>query len=205
MTQETIPERSYRGMTSEERRAQRREQLIKAAINVYGETGYRQATIKAVCAAAGLTERYFYESFGNSEELLVASFQIVTQQMHRALSAVGHAPHPSRMHRVSAMLHAYFSTLKQDPKSARVFLVEIRGVSPAMDAAFEASVSTLGDGLARATGRQGAGKSLLSAGVAGGVIQIALCWIANGYRPSLKSVVDSAAELVMVMADRQES
>jgi AcrR family transcriptional regulator len=44
-------------VSQDERRAQRRSQLIAAAIQVYGEIGYRQATVKAVCEAAGLTER----------------------------------------------------------------------------------------------------------------------------------------------------
>lgn len=55
-------------------------------------TGYRNATVKAVCEAAGLTERYFYESFSNSEELLVASFQGgiasgYSQPIHEAVEA----------------------------------------------------------------------------------------------------------------------
>jgi AcrR family transcriptional regulator len=200
MTEQTIPARPYRGLSSEERRAQRRSQLIQAAIEVYGESGYRQATIKAVCAAAGLTERYFYESFANSEELLVESFNAVTNMVHKEISAAGHAAHAGREERIAAMLHAYFSALKKDPRSARVFLVEIRGVSPAMDAAFEASLRALGDGLARAMGRTGRRNPLLEAGVAGGVVHMAQCWIADGYEPALKSVVNSAAELVMVLA-----
>lgn len=200
MTEQTTPARSYRGMSTEERRTQRRAQLIQAAIEVYGETGYRQATVKAVCAAAGLTERYFYESFVNSEELLLASFQSVTDMVHRDLSAAGHAPHPGPEQRVAAMLHAYYSALKQDPRSARVFLVEIRGVSPKVDAAFDASVEVLGYGLARALGRAGRRQPLLEAGVAGGVIHIALRWIADGYQPAIKSVVKNASELVMVLA-----
>lgn len=58
MSRETSPARTYRGVSQDERRAQRRSQLIGAAIQVYGERGYRQATVKAVCEAAGLTERY---------------------------------------------------------------------------------------------------------------------------------------------------
>lgn len=72
MTTELSPARRYRGADADERRAQRRDQLIAAAVQVYGERGYQNATVKAVCEAAGLTERYFYESFANSEALLLA-------------------------------------------------------------------------------------------------------------------------------------
>src|SRR5437667_11592958 len=86
MTTELTPARRYRGAEAEERRAQRRAQLVAAAVQVYGERGYRNATVKAVCEAAGLTERYFYESFANSEALLLASFQTVTHRLLQALA-----------------------------------------------------------------------------------------------------------------------
>ncbi len=52
MTTELTPARRYRGAEAEERRAQRRVQLIAAAVQVYGERGYQNATVKAVCEAA---------------------------------------------------------------------------------------------------------------------------------------------------------
>ena len=43
----SISTRSYRGQSQEQRRAERRSRLIAAAIDVYGERGYHQATVKA--------------------------------------------------------------------------------------------------------------------------------------------------------------
>src|SRR5881628_3068614 len=74
----TARARNYAGLSADERRLARRERLIEGAIRAYGEFGYRNTTVKAVCEAAGLTERYFYESFANSEELLIASYDAVT-------------------------------------------------------------------------------------------------------------------------------
>jgi AcrR family transcriptional regulator len=62
----TLRARNYAGLSADERRLARRERLIEGAIRAYGELGYRNTTVKAVCEAAGLTERYFYESFANS-------------------------------------------------------------------------------------------------------------------------------------------
>ncbi len=54
--------------------------------------GYRHATAKAVCAAAGLTERYFYESFANGEELLRHCFLAVEDDLlRRNRAAAGEA------------------------------------------------------------------------------------------------------------------
>ncbi len=131
MTAELIPARRYRGAEAEERRAQRRAQLIAAAVQVYGERGYQNATVKAVCEAAGLTERYFYESFANSEALLLASFETVTHWLLLRIEQAGEDAGGDGEHRALAILRAYFGTLQGEPRSARVFLVEIRGVEPA--------------------------------------------------------------------------
>jgi AcrR family transcriptional regulator len=186
-------------VSQDERRAQRRSQLIAAAIQVYGERGYRQATVKAVCEAAGLTERYFYESFANSEDLLIASYNAVTYSVFHQIRDSGAAAGATRGERARAMLHAYFSALQRDPRSARVFLVEIRGVSRAVDKAFDASLRAIGEEVARIAGPQaGVADPLLQAGVVGGVIHIALRWIEDGYTPDIDSVTDSAMRLVMM-------
>jgi AcrR family transcriptional regulator len=187
-------------MSQDDRRAQRRSQLIAAAIDVYGERGYRQSTVKAVCEAAGLTERYFYESFANSEDLLIASYNAVTYSVFGEIRESGTSGGDAN-ERARAMLRAYFTALQRNPRSARVFLVEIRGVSRAVDKAFDASLRAIGEQVSRIAGQQGAEPDpLLQAGVVGGVIHIALRWIEDGYTPGIDSVIDSAMRLVMVEA-----
>jgi AcrR family transcriptional regulator len=187
--------RSYRGQSQEQRRAERRSRLIAGAIAVYGERGYHQATVKAVCEAAGLTERYFYESFPNSESLLIDSYNAVTYGVLGEILRAGAAAGRGRIARSRAMLHAYFAALQREPQSARVFLVEIRGVSRAVDQAFDASLRTIGREVARVTGSAAADDELLQAGVIGGVIHIALRWIEDGYHPPIERAVESALRL----------
>jgi AcrR family transcriptional regulator len=187
--------RAYRGVSPEQRRAERRARLIAAAIAVYGERGYRQATVKAVCEAAGLTERYFYESFENSEDLLVTSFNAVTYAVLDEITAAARA-----------MLDAYFSALQRSPASARVYLVEIRGVSREVDKAFDAALRAIGAEVARQIAPPGAeADALLEAGIVGGVIQIALRWVDCGYQPPLEVVTDTALRLGMVLARPRRS
>ena len=200
MTPESLPTRAYRGVSSEERRAQRRNKLIAAAIAVYGERGYRQATVKAVCEAAGLTERYFYESFENSEDLLITSYNAVTYKVFGDIMAAGQGAGRARGDKARAMLRAYFSALQRDPLSARVFLVEIRGVSRAVDKAFDASLRAIGQEVARHAAPGVAEDELLQAGIVGGVMHIALRWIDQGYQPPLESVTETALRLGMVLA-----
>jgi AcrR family transcriptional regulator len=184
----------------DERRAQRRQQLIQAAIAVYGERGFRQATVKSVCEAAGLTERYFYESFANSEELLIASYNAVTFAALHDMVEAARAAGPDRTAQGRAMLRSYFEALQREPRSARVFLVEIRGVSRAVDKAFDASLRAIAGQVGQLFGTADAwADGVLQAGVVGGVIHIALRWIEDGYEPGLDAVTDAALRLGAVL------
>ncbi len=199
MTSESTGSRAYRGASAEQRRAERRDKLIAAAIAVYGGRGYRHATVKAVCGAAGLTERYFYESFENSEQLLVASFNTVTCAVFGAITAA--AAGRGRVARARAMLDAYFSALQREPAPARVYLVEIRGVSREVDKAFDAALRAIGAEVARQIAPAGAAPdALLEAGIVGGVMHIALRWIDDGYQPPLAVVTDTALRLALLLA-----
>src|ERR1700758_4615938 len=102
-----VTERQYGGHSAEQRRLGRRERLIEAATRVYGEQGYRNATVKAVCDAAGLTERYFYESFANSEALLVAAFDAVTRLVLDCLDRTRAEHDGTPEERARAVLRAY--------------------------------------------------------------------------------------------------
>jgi AcrR family transcriptional regulator len=193
--------RSYRGQSQEQRRAERRTRLVAAAIAVYGERGYHQATVKSVCEAAGLTERYFYESFVNSEALLIDCFHVVTATVMGEIVRAGEAAGRSPIARSRAMLHAYFGALQRESAKARVFLVEIRGVSRTVDQAFDAALAGIGHEVARMVAPAGAVEDeLLQAGVVGGVIHIALRWIGNGYQPPIEQAVESALRLGTVLA-----
>lgn len=195
MNQELSTTRSYRGQSQEQRRAERRARLIAGAIAVYGERGYHQATVKAVCEAAGLTERYFYESFANSEALLIDSYNAVTYAVLGEILRAGEAAGRGQAARSRAMLHAYFSALQREPRSARVFLVEIRGVSRAVDQAFDASLRAIGRKVAGLLAPEAVDDDLLQAGVIGGVIHIALRWIEDGYAPPIDDAVATALRL----------
>jgi AcrR family transcriptional regulator len=201
MAPDIIPSRPYRGLGPDERRAQRRARLIEAAVAVYGERGYRHATVKAVCEAAGLTERYFYESFANSEELLIAGFNAVTFGVFGEVVSAAQEAGKSREARSRAMLRTYFAALQREPRSARVFLVEIRGVSREVDKAFDAALREIGRQVAQVVAPPSQqDDELLQAGVIGGIIHIALRWIEQGYEPPLEQVTDTALKLGMVLA-----
>lgn len=123
--------RRYGGRTSSERAGQRRRQLLTAALRLYGDAGFRSTTVKAICREAGLTERYFYESFGNSEQLLCAvcswSMERMRSLAREAVERAGQDPDK----RLIAAAGAYFDYVKANPGHARIVLFEMDGVSRA--------------------------------------------------------------------------
>ena len=190
--------RLYGGMDAEERRAERRLKLINAAVEVYGDVGYRGATVKAICEAAELTERYFYESFANSEALLIAAYTHVVGHLHDDMATAAAAAGGDAEARLRAALTLYFTRLKEHPKPARVFLLEISGISPAVDAVKHEALRTFSEILALPAGDpkqsdKTSSTALLSAGMVGAVIAIALRWVSKQYPQPVADVVAIAA------------
>jgi AcrR family transcriptional regulator len=196
--------RQYGGHSAEERQSARRERLVEAAIRVYGEVGYRNATVKAVCEAAELTERYFYESFESSEALLIAAFETVSHRLIDCLDRVRTQHAGAADERCHAMLRAYFQALKDDPAGARLFVLEVARVGPAVDEVGAALLREFGELLSR-TLAPGAGArlkkgELVRAGVAGAVLEITKVWIRSGYAKSVDAVSSDALTICCVLA-----
>jgi AcrR family transcriptional regulator len=199
-----VTARQYGGHSAEERQSARRERLIEAAIRVYGEAGYRNATVKAVCEAAGLTERYFYESFDGSEALLIAAFETVSHRLIDCLDRTRTQHTAGADERCHAVLRAYFQALKDDPAGARLFVLEIARVGPAVDEAGAALLREFGELLSR-TLAPGASPGLkrgelVRAGVVGAVLEITKVWIRSGHAKSVDAVASDALKICCVLA-----
>ncbi|HVK99547.1 MAG TPA: TetR/AcrR family transcriptional regulator [Dongiaceae bacterium] len=74
-TSKKSPARTYGGLSEAERVVERRERFLEAGLEVFGTVGLRGATVRALCKTAGLTERYFYESFADTEALFCAVYE----------------------------------------------------------------------------------------------------------------------------------
>jgi AcrR family transcriptional regulator len=114
--------RPYRGVSAEDRRAERRARLIEAGLDVLGTEGVAGTTMTAVCARAGLTERYFYESFRDRDELLGAIVDAVLAEIDAALLTAVEMSPPDLLERARAAVAAIAEVLASDPRKARAFL-----------------------------------------------------------------------------------
>ena len=118
----------YAGKAASTRQEERRKKLLAAGIRLMGRQGYAATSIDAVCSEAGLTKRYFYESFASSEALLVESFRVVTREF---LTSIMHAtaPHLGNSRTlVRAGLEQTFGYVRQHPDEARLIMIEATSV-----------------------------------------------------------------------------
>ncbi|WP_341258460.1 MULTISPECIES: TetR/AcrR family transcriptional regulator [Gordonia] len=141
----TVGGRTYGGMTAEDRLVQRRESLIGAGLELFGTQGYPNVSVKRICDDAGLTQRYFYESFPDRAALLAEVYsRCVDTARHATVAAAasvfteagisGGAIPPELIPRVTTeALGAMIRCLADDPRRARIMMIEVVGVSPELE------------------------------------------------------------------------
>lgn len=114
----------YRGVSAADRVADRRARLLEAGLAVWADPDTR-TTMTAVCAAAGLTERYFYESFSGLDELLEAVMDAIAAEIEETSSrAAAECVVDDPVARVHASILAFVQLLLDDPRKGRVAIIE---------------------------------------------------------------------------------
>lgn len=122
---------TYRGVSAEDRAAVRRERLLEATLAVWADPGGSRPTMTRVCAEAGLTERYFYESFRSLDEALTAVLEAVATEIEQVSQAAADAAGDDPAARVRASVLAFVELLAADPRKGRVAIIEA-GAMPAL-------------------------------------------------------------------------
>jgi AcrR family transcriptional regulator len=195
--------RRYRGASAVHRQELRREKLLSAALELIGGQGLKAATVRAVCARAELTQRYYYESFENAEDLLIAVYeqqwQLLAESLHAAIE--GAPKNPVAI--AQAALFAVFSHLRRHPHGARVLFLEVLGVSARVDRSYrQGSQRMIELVVAQATpllpqpAVEGLDAQLQGGAVVGAVIFVAMNWILADYATPEEVLVDN----LMVLA-----
>ena len=120
--------RRYGGVLPEERQRLRRAKLIEGAIEVFGTKGFHGATVREVCVAAHLTERYFYESFKTLPALFLATYLELRQQlMDLTLAALAQAE-PTPLGMLEPAMRVFLEFIRDDRRRGQIMLVDSFGV-----------------------------------------------------------------------------
>jgi AcrR family transcriptional regulator len=119
--QVTMP---FKGVSADDRRISRRNRLVGAAFEIAGTEGAGALGVGRVCLAAGLTKRYFYESFASLDELASA---VVDHAIAAMLERVDPFRPTGPGGPPQAWLEAFVGALVDDECLARVLLAETHG------------------------------------------------------------------------------
>jgi AcrR family transcriptional regulator len=118
--------RRYGGLAAEERHAERRARLLEAGLDLLGEQGWHATTVTAICAQARLTPRYFYESFTDRDEFLLAMFDnILANVAHEVAAAL--PAEPSMQDYIRASIAAWVAVVATDRRMGRIAFIEALG------------------------------------------------------------------------------
>ncbi|MGH3561430.1 MAG: TetR/AcrR family transcriptional regulator, partial [Mycobacterium sp.] len=82
--------RPYAGVDAADRRASRRARLLEAGLDLLGADlpQIAELTVRGICRQAGLTARYFYESFADKDEFVSAVFDAVITDLALSTQAL---------------------------------------------------------------------------------------------------------------------
>jgi len=196
-----VSPRRYGGKSAEQRRAERRAQLVDAALEIWQEQGWAAVTMRGVCARAGLTDRYFYESFTDRDALLGVVWDQMRDEtlamLFAALETVSDGDAIAQLH---AVLEAVVHHIADEPARAQIIFGDHAG-SAVLEQRRRDTVQMATDlliGLARPFLRDGVDEQALRVNVLlgiGGFVKLVLAWRSGLLDLSTDQVVEHLTDV----------
>jgi AcrR family transcriptional regulator len=199
-------QRLYRGIAADERRSQRRARLLDAALDILAEGGLPALGVRAVCARAQLTSRYFYESFEDLDALMVAlADEIAAEILGEVRRAVDAAP-ADAYEKSRAAIDAALDVITGDPRKGKVVLLSVAG-HETLQRRYHDVVLRYAEVVSQ-QGREFFGPGRLSAADAeltalfavGGAGELLIAWLTGTLDVSRERLVDHGARLFAACA-----
>jgi AcrR family transcriptional regulator len=188
--------RPWRGESAEDRRLQRRERLLEAALNAFAQHGIAKTTMRDICGGARLTERYFYESFSSTEQAFDEVYAMLKVELvQRVAEALIKAPRniESLAH---DGLHAFYTFIQEDPRRGKIMLIDAVSAnrfslerSRSAVKEYVALIESLAVELLPIGTRQKLDVEWIAWGLLGMAIQVGAIWISDGMRKSVDEVL----------------
>lgn len=195
--------RSYAGKDAATRRMERRDKLLAAGITLFGRQGFAATSVDAICSEAGLTKRYFYESFENSEELLIEAYRAATRDLMQSILSAA-APHREDSRAlVRAGVQQVFTFVRDHPDEARLIMIEAMSARSQLGRVYGKSYQEFVNLLVAFTKPflpdEGPGDAILAVlarAMTGAMIHLCQGWMATGYQQSMEELI-SGTECIL--------
>ncbi len=195
------------GLPAEDRRAERRELLVDAAFELLGTEGWAGTTVRAVCQAARLNPRYFYESFDDLDALVVAVYdRLIAELGSEVMAAIVEAGDDARA-RTRAAIDCIVTFVDEDRRRGKVLYIEALGNEALNRRRIEtahALVSAVELSATEQFGPLPEGEPIgrISAAIlVGGAGELVVSWLDGRIAVSREQLVDDATEIFLALGE----
>lgn len=193
--------RQYAGIDAETRKNERKIKLINAGIECFGTMGYSKSKIKDICQIAGLTERYFYESFKNKAGLLLAVHQYLVEKMDKHVFSVLENKDLKPDEAARTSMYQFLRHFQDDPRRARIQLYEILASEPGLSRHFRTAMMNLTRHIEKVNTRffgdiiEPTDGHMAAQAMAGAIIEVVRVWALDGFKVSIDDMVSKLMEM----------
>jgi TetR/AcrR family fatty acid metabolism transcriptional regulator len=183
-------------------RADRRDEILRAAIDTFAARGFFAAQVADVARAAGVAAGTVYLYFRGKDDLLISIFErTMTEAIAEGRDTLERITDPIERLREIARLH--LGRLGRDRSLAIVFQVELRQSTKFMERFSSTKLreylgllrDIIADGQARGAFRQNVNATLAAKLFFGALDEMATNWILSKRRYSLAGEVDALVDL----------
>jgi len=126
--------RRIRGLDAEQRRQQRRDALLKAALDLFASQGYLATSIEQLCQHAYVGTKSFYETFSSREECYAALLARISDDVFGQLATLVEEHSGDDENALSERLLSRFAhAFLDDPRFAAVSFGSGSAITPEAD------------------------------------------------------------------------
>jgi TetR/AcrR family fatty acid metabolism transcriptional regulator len=121
-----------RTLAAAARKDARRKLLLDAATSLFGSLGYHAATVPMIVAEAKSSVGSFYAHFRNKEDIFAATLETLGEKVSE-LMRQAKISQPDPLLGICRAVESVFLYLAQNPREARILIVESSGLSPRLE------------------------------------------------------------------------
>lgn len=125
--------RKVRGLDANQRRKQRRDDLLAAALRLFAEQGHPNVSIEQICQTAYVSTKSFYDLFDSKEECFLALFEQLSATVEDCIGRALREVKRAGPDRIDDVLAGFVRHLAADPHLLTVTFGESASISPAVD------------------------------------------------------------------------
>ncbi len=195
-------------MSDSTRAKTRKDRIMEAALHIFAEKGFQNATITEISKEAGVSEATIYEYFGTKEDLLFAIPEKISNQTYDESSKI--LPYIKGVEgKMRAILLSYFKLYQSNPHYSALVLLQLMSnkrfrETPA-HAAIRRSAHRLLDcireGIADRTFKKDADAYLIRSMLMGTIEHLFIQWHMQGRPKTEKSIIDMLDPFIEIVLD----